>query len=179
MNEEPSNSPDARLVRLILENRQRLFAYIYSRVPSKADTEDLIQETFLTACAKFDEFEPGTDFFAWVRQIAYYKIKHFQRTFARSRVIFDGRLLENIEETTDALMPELEEYTRSLTTCMEKLKPRDRKMIEQRYAEGGGVDAAARISGRSTVATYKALHRVREALLRCVRHQVNLNPGAA
>ena len=166
--------PNTQLMRLTLEHRPKLFAYVYARVPNRADAEDLVQETFLTACEKFSDFDEGTNFAAWIRQIATFKIKHFQRTFARSRVLFDDSVLEKLEATSIAMENELDASREALDCCMKKLKPRDREMVEVRYSKNGGVSAAATACGRSVQATYKALHRIRESLSVCVQRQLEM-----
>ena len=163
---------NVKLMQLTLEYRSRVFAYVYARVPNRAAAEDLVQETFLTACEKFEDFKEGTDFFSWVRKIAYFKIKHFQRTFARSRVLFDDRLFEKLEATSIEIEEELSGYGGAMEICLGRLKDRDRKMIEVRYASDGGVQEAAEVCGRSLQATYKALHRVREMLQLCVQKKM-------
>ena len=60
-----------QLVALMTQHQRRIFSYIYTLVPDRYDAEDLLQETSLVICEKFDEFKPGTDFVAWACQIAY------------------------------------------------------------------------------------------------------------
>ena len=164
---------DSEFVRLMLEHRRRLFGYVYSRVPNPADAEDLVQESFLTACEHFSDFERGTNFFAWVRQIAHWKIKNHQRRFSRAGLLLaDEKLLELLDQSSAEIQPELDAQFAALEHCLTRLKERDRRMIEARYADEGGVDEAARASGRSLFATYKALSRTRETLLGCVQRRL-------
>ena len=65
----------AELVQLMMKHQRRLFAYIYTLVPSRSDAEDILQETSLTICEKFKDFEIGTNFYSWACQIAYWKVK--------------------------------------------------------------------------------------------------------
>lgn len=167
-----NTSDDERFLREVLTHRRRLYGYIYSRVPNRADAEDLLQETLLVAARQFDKFEPGSDFFAWTRRIALLKIKNFQRKHARSRVVFSEPLLEALEPETRSVQRELDAQREALRVCLEKLSERDRRMIETRYSDEGGVEEAARVSGRSRFATYKALQRTRDSLLRCIEQQL-------
>jgi RNA polymerase sigma-70 factor (ECF subfamily) len=60
----------------------------------------------------------------------------------------------------------------ALAKCLQKLPPRDRELIMVRYEPGNGVEEAARRSGRSLVAAYKALARLRKLLHDCVSNQL-------
>lgn len=163
-----------RLVALLTRHQRRIFSYIYTLVPNRADAEDLLQETNLVICEKFDEFEEGTDFAAWACQIAYWRIRYARQKFARSKVVFNQDVLDAVARTASELAPELDERHEALATCLQKLHPRDRELVLTRYEPGNGVAEAARRSGRSLAAAYKALNRLRKLLLDCVTHQLEM-----
>lgn len=77
---------------------------------------------------------------------------------------------------------ELDERHEALAGCLKKLAPRDRELVLTRYEPGSGVAEAAKRSGRSMAAAYKALNRLRKLLHDCVTHELaNQHPqgGAA
>jgi len=45
-----------RLMALMTQHQRRIFAYIYTLVPDRYDAEDLLQETSLIICEKFEQF---------------------------------------------------------------------------------------------------------------------------
>jgi RNA polymerase sigma-70 factor (ECF subfamily) len=153
-------------------HQRQVFSYIYTLVPNRYDAEDLLQEASLIICEKFDEFEPGTDFVAWACQIAYWRIRYSRQKFARSKVVFDQNIVDAIAQTASELAVELDERHEALSSCLKKLPARDREMVLTRYEPGSGVEEAARRSGRSLEAAYKALMRIRKLLLDCVTHQL-------
>ena len=53
----------SELVQLMMKHQRRLFAYIMTLVPTRADAEDILQEASLTICEKFSEFKLGTNFY--------------------------------------------------------------------------------------------------------------------
>ena len=55
---------------------------------------------------------------------------------------------------------------------LQKLPPRDRELVLTRYERGHGVEEAARRTGRSMDAAYKALNRLRKLLLDCVTNKL-------
>lgn len=172
-------TPDSqkRLMALMTRHQRQIFAYIYTLVPRRHDAEDLLQETSLVICEKFSEFAPGTDFVAWACQIAYWRIRYSRQKFARSKVVFDQNVLDAVAQTAGTLIAELDERHEALGLCLQKLPARDRELVLTRYEPGCGVEEAARRSGRSLDAAYKALMRIRKLLFDCVSHQ--LAPGGS
>jgi RNA polymerase sigma-70 factor (ECF subfamily) len=157
-----------RLMALMTRHQRQIFSYIYVLVPNRSDAEDLLQETSLVICEKFHEFEEGTDFVAWACQIAYWRIRYSRQKFARSKVVFDQEIVDVVAQTADCLAEELDDRHEALGRCLQKLHPRDRELLTARYEPGGGVEEAARRSGRTVKTAYKALARLRKLLLDCV-----------
>lgn len=166
-----------RLMALMTRHQRQIFSYIYTLVPRRHDAEDLLQETSVVIVEKFKDFIPGSDFVAWACQIAYWRIRYSRQKFARSKVVFDEEVLELVSRTAATLIPELDARHEALAHCLEKLPGRDRDLILVRYEPGSGVEEAARSSGRSLEAAYKALTRIRKLLFDCVTH--SLEAGAA
>jgi RNA polymerase sigma-70 factor (ECF subfamily) len=160
------------LVLLMTQHQRRIFAYIYTLLPDRHAAEDILQETSLVICEKFHEFKSGTDFVAWANQIAWWQVRAARTKFARSKVIFDDDVLECVAQTSVELAPEADVRHEALAKCLQKLPPRDRELIMTRYEPGNGVEEAARRSGRSLVAAYKALARLRKLLHDCVSNHL-------
>jgi RNA polymerase sigma-70 factor (ECF subfamily) len=161
-----------RLMALMTRHQRQIFSYIYTLVPNRYDAEDLLQETSVVICEKFDEFEEGTDFVAWACQIAYWRVRYARQKFARSKVVFNQELVDAIAQTAATLQKEADDRHEALLTCLHKLHSRDRELLLTRYEPGAGVTEAARRTGRSLDAAYKALNRLRKLLLDCVTHQL-------
>ena len=180
MPNDADNPPDraSQLMRLMTEHQRRIFGYIYTLIPDRHDAQDILQETSVVICQKFDQFRPGTDFAAWACQIAYWEVRRARQKFARSKVVFNQEVVDAIAETAAELLPEMSARHEALAKCLQKLHPRDRELLLTRYEPGSGVEEAAQRSGRSLVAAYKALARLRKLLLDCVTNQLSLE-GAA
>jgi RNA polymerase sigma-70 factor, ECF subfamily len=157
-------------LRLFLQNQPRLYAYILTLLPNRVDADDILQEASLVLWDKFDENNPPQDFAAWGCRIAYFKVLDFVKKSQRSRIHFSHALLEHIGESAveqaDALR--LEERRVALAGCIEKLRPKDRDLLAQRFAEGATTQSTAVKVGRSVEAVYKALSKIRHALFDCV-----------
>jgi RNA polymerase sigma-70 factor, ECF subfamily len=171
--DEPDKAPDKNklFLRLFLQNERRLYAYILTLLPHRADADDVLQETSMTLWDKFDAAAPPTEFLAWARRFAYHKVLDFykksQRAEARLSQIFLKRVAETAAGQSEAL--QLDDRREALTGCMEKLPPRDRDLLTRRFADGATTLSTSAQVGRSVDAVYKALAKLREALLQCIQ----------
>jgi RNA polymerase sigma-70 factor (ECF subfamily) len=163
-------------LRLFLQNERRLYAYIMTLLPNRADADDVLQDASLVMWDKFDEAHPPDDFAAWGCRIAYFKVLDFCKKRQRSRVFFSQTLLERLAETAieQAELLQLDERREALAGCIAKLKPRDRELLARRFAEDASIAAIAAQIGRSADAVYKALAKIRQALFDCVTHSLAL-----
>jgi RNA polymerase sigma-70 factor (ECF subfamily) len=173
---EPSADRTKELVLLMTQHQRRIFSYIYTLVPDRHAAEDILQETSLVVCEKFAEFRTGTDFVAWACQIAWWQVRAARTKFARSKVVFDDKVLESVARTAAEMLPEQDARHEALSKCLQKLNPRDRELLMTRYESG--VEEAARRTGRSLVAAYKALTRLRKLLHDCVTNQLSTGAPA-
>src|SRR5262245_35050946 len=80
-------------LRVFLQNERRLYAYILTLLPSRADADDVFQEASLIMWDKFQCEQPPDDFTAWGCRIAYFKVLDFRKKTQRSRLCFNQELL--------------------------------------------------------------------------------------
>lgn len=174
---EPESQTDLHraLVPLLMRHERQIFAYIYTLLPNRHDAEDILQETCLTIYDKFAEFTQGTDFLAWAMRIAWWKVRAARQKYARSKVVFSDTVMEAVAHTAEQLAAsgQASAMHDALSSCLQKLNERDRRMILTRYESEGGVERAALVSGRSLQAAYKALMRIKQVLHDCVLNQVS------
>jgi RNA polymerase sigma-70 factor (ECF subfamily) len=161
-----------QLMRLMTQHQRRIFGYIYTLVPDRHDAEDILQETSVVICEKFEQFKPGTDFVAWACQVAYWEVRRARQKFARAKVVFDQEVVDAVAQTAAETIAEVSARHEALAGCLQKLHARDREMVLTRYEPGCGVEEAAARSGRSLEAAYKALGRIRKLLHDCVSNQL-------
>jgi RNA polymerase sigma-70 factor (ECF subfamily) len=168
--ESPESTDDlhAGFFRLYLAHQHRIRAYIITLVPNRDDADDLFQETSTVLWEKFAGFAPGTDFVAWACRVAFWKISNHRKKRAHSRIMFDDRVLSLLAERAVELTPRLDARREALQGCLGRLPERDRHLVLARHEPGGNVERAARVSGRTLQAAYKALQRIRKSLFDCV-----------
>ena len=87
----------------------------------------------------------------------------------RDRLVFDEDVLEllAVEVADDADAYEAERN--ALDECLGKLDAAQRKLLDAAYAPGVRMDELATSMGRSPMSFYKALHRIRLALMDCTQ----------
>jgi RNA polymerase sigma-70 factor (ECF subfamily) len=161
--------------RLLLQNQKRIYGLILSLVPNGPDADDIMQDACAVMWQKFDTFEPGTNFPAWALRIARYQVMTYYNRSRRARARLSDESLDAIADTLAEARIDKAERVEVLNLCLSKLSDGNREMIRQRYTQDKTVDAISEDTGRSIHAVYKALNRTHEALLRCMR--TNLNAG--
>src|SRR5262245_49349672 len=149
-------------LRLFLQNERRLYAYIMTLLPNRADADDALQEASLAMWDKFDAKTPPGDFLAWARRVAYYKVLDFYKKAGRARVRLSNLFLERVAEAAaeQADVLRLDDRREALAGCVEKLGNRDRELLARRFADGATTRSASEQVGRSVEAVYKALAKL-------------------
>ncbi len=157
-------------LRLFLKAERRIFAYILTLLPHRADAEDVLQEVSAILWEKFDERNPPENFVAWGCRIAYFQVRVFRRRKQRQRVLFSEAVLEHVAETLEvqATALQLAERIEALDRCFQKLGRRDRELLAERLKAGATTESTAERIGRSVDTIYKAMARIRKAVHDCV-----------
>jgi RNA polymerase sigma-70 factor (ECF subfamily) len=172
--EAPVGHKNRDFLRLFLENERRLYAYVLTLVPHRADADDVVQDVSCLLWDKFDPSRPPADFSAWACRIAYFKVLELVKKNRRCRVRFSQEMLERLSETlideSDVL--QLDERRDALSACLSRLAAKDRDLLTRRFEEGATTESTAAKVGRTVAAVYQALSRVRQTLLECVDRSV-------
>lgn len=155
-------------MRLFLTCEPRIFAFIRSLVFSRADADDVLQETALVLWEKFDQFEPGTRFDRWAFRIAHFQVMYHRQKKARDRLRFSDALVEQLGADMMAESQQLEASQAALAHCLETLPAPDHQLIRERYRGETTNRDLARESGRSESAISRALNRIYMKLLLCI-----------
>jgi RNA polymerase sigma-70 factor (ECF subfamily) len=162
------------VMRLALEHRSRLWGFLMGLTKDPRRAEDLFQNTYLVICEKWEQFQPGTNFLAWARQIARFE---FLASVDPGRRPFVTAEMEVLESALEAAARE-DDGTSSapreaLSRCLEELpEARARRALDLRYGEGRPGPSVAGELGISLNALYTLLSRVRKALQDCVKRRL-------
>jgi RNA polymerase sigma-70 factor (ECF subfamily) len=155
-----------RIQQLFVKHQLGLRAFILSLDPNFTDAEDLLQEVFLVVTRKANEFQEGTNFFAWACTIARYKLLESLRRRARSQA-----LSEEVIEALCAVEPDTQfddSRLAILQQCLEQLAPKARQMMFLRYYGEHSPAQIAQLVSWTPNAVRVALSRARTVLQECL-----------
>ena len=169
---ESSGEPGSEFVQLFTHHQRRLFLYILSQIHNPVEAEEVLQETNVVIWSKSSRFQQGTNFLAWVSQIANFEVLKHRARKRREKLVFSDEFLECVAQTTLERSDELESRRAALADCLTKLRPKDRELIEKRYAPGERGKHLAENLGRPANSVYQSLGRIRRALLECIEQQL-------
>ena len=165
---------EAEFVSLLTEHQLALKLFVNSLLPGDIGAADVAQEVSTTIWKKRTDFIPGTNFRAWVFQIARNQVANYRRKRAREGAVvaFSDTLHETIAAELADKNTDLEHHLSALRQCLQKLRKGDRELIQHRYFHQTPLkDYASQID--RTVGTLKVkLHRIRNSLERCVSQQL-------
>jgi RNA polymerase sigma-70 factor, ECF subfamily len=156
-------------------HQRRLYLYTMALLPASVDAEDVLQEANLVLWRKFDQYEPGTNFFAWACQIIRYEVLKYRERRVRTAQLLDPDVFDSLAETAISQIEHLDEsHRRALVDCMERLSTGDRDLMRRRYLEAMEVQRIAAAMNRSPNAVSKSLGRIRRLLLDCINSDLNV-----
>jgi RNA polymerase sigma-70 factor, ECF subfamily len=156
-------------ISLLTAHQHRVYTYIMSRVPRKSDADDIMQETTLTMWRKFGEFEEGTDFRAWGFTIAHYCIMSFRKKQKTLCFHLSDEAIQAIDSDSKDNTKDNDARINALNGCIKKLTPSSQQLLLMRYNQEVPAKTIAVRIGKSVPYVYKALAKIHEFLLRCVR----------
>ena len=172
----PTDATEAYL-RLLAQHERWLAGYVYSLVPRAADVDDILQEVKVTMWRNFAQFEAGTNFRAWARQIATHQILNYRRSRRRRPDdSLEEAFIEAVAAEIDRRAGELDRRSEALDHCLRKLPATHRQVIVWRYFEDCGIDEIAARTERSAEAVYQLLSRIRGMLNDCISRRLAVQP---
>lgn len=163
-----------QIFRLLLEHRNSLLAFIMSATRDLDTAEEIFQEVSLAICESADQFEMGTNFGAWAREIARRRIQAFWRKRQRLPIGMSDETLEGLSVAFEAEEEKLAPRARrgALQKCLLELKPFVRQLFERRYEQRKSLSEIAQLVNRRPESVRKALYRGRMALRQCIERRV-------
>ena len=161
-------------IQLFAQYEGRLRSFATALVVNAADTDDVLQQAYLTLWQRFDQFRSGTNFMAWAGRVIYLHVLEHRRRQARREVLLDPAFLDAVMRVAveDPLAAELGGRERALRECVGLLRPEHLAMVRARYEDGSSTEQMAEIFNRSSQAIYNTLFRIRRKLFDCVNEKV-------
>jgi RNA polymerase sigma-70 factor (ECF subfamily) len=161
-----------QFLRLFALHEPALRAFVRALVPSLADTADVMQNVAVVLWRKFGEFDASRDFRKWAFGVARYEALAYLRDKGRDRHVFNDDLAAALADEAAVAEPRHEAQREALEVCLQKLPEARRSLVLTAYAKGAHMDEIAAHHGQTPMSLYKLLHRIRRALLECVRRAI-------
>lgn len=146
---------------LYVKYLKKVYTYIYYRVGSVDDAEDITESVFLHALIHLDRYQDrGIPFSAWLLRIAHNLVANWHRNSSRRRVV-DLDSVEPLHDTspTPEEAVESEEEKREILAILEALPAERQQALILRYAEGMKHKEIGEVMGKSAGAVKVLIHR--------------------
>ncbi len=162
-----------QFLRLFAEHEPALRTFTRLLLPSRDEVSAVMQEVAVTLWQKFGEFDATRDFRKWAFGVVRYTVLAHVRDRARDRHVFDDDLVSRLAEDAAAMNQRHEAQREALEACLQKLaRGPARNVVLTAYTKGTRMDELAAQRGQTAMSLYKMLHRIRQALLECVRRTI-------
>ena len=166
MPENESSPEHAEFLRLYSVNEAPLRAFVRSMLPSRHEADEVMQEVVV---ALWRHFKTATHFRPWAYAVARNQVLMHLRRRARDRHLFDEELLTRLADRQSTLNERHDTQREALALCLNRLPTHHRELVLSAYRPDTQIQTLAESRGETAMSLYKRLHRIRIALLACVR----------
>ena len=154
---------------LLDRHLDHVHAFISIKLPVPHLADELAHETFVFAFRHIHEFTTGTAFRAWLRAIAFNKVRaeieRYCREEANKLGYAEHRLVESALNELDA---EGARDVEALNGCLEKTPAEMRELLTEKYHDEHSTEEIAKRLDRSLAWVRTSLCRVRQQLRECI-----------
>jgi len=172
MKEQGQHTGGDEFMRLYLAHEYRIRGYIRCLVKHYADVDDVLQNAVVVMWEKYRSFESREHFLRWALNITRFEVlKHFEKKRNRLQKL-SPKVFSTIEEKAAEIAQKEDRRREALQECIESLREQDKELLRLRYQIHSTTRSVAQTLGRSIDAVYKALNRIHQLLLLCIRHKL-------
>lgn len=146
----------------------RIYRYVYYRVNSTTEAEDLTEQVFLKAWEAIDRYEQrGVPFLAWLYRLAHNLVVDHYRSQRQMVPLDELRETEEASEDIEASV-HAQLDAEEVQAAIHRLSPEHQQLITLRFVEGMSHAEVAQIVGKSEGATRVVQYRALQALARAL-----------
>jgi len=168
MEPPPKKLTHQQFIRLFSQSESELIRYLMALLQNSSDARDVLQETAISLWQTIEKYDPNQPFFPWACRFALNKARQYLRAEARRSRLFDEDVAALIAARRVEVSVHLEKRREYLAECLKNLSPRQQKLVQSYYFEEQSIVDVAKNGGLSSEAVYKALQRIRQALMACI-----------
>jgi RNA polymerase sigma-70 factor (ECF subfamily) len=150
----------------------KLRAYVMQHMSDRSEVDDVIQETSLVLWQKWAEFKAGTNFLAWAKSVAHFKVLKMCYQNKRKPIGVTDEILEILQPETEAFDVSVDERIPHLQLCLKQLDSEDLSIIRLRYEKKQEGKEIAEHMGLRPNYLYKKIGEIRKQLARCIQQRV-------
>ena len=162
-------------LRQFLHHRNQIYTFLFALVGNPSDTEDIFQEVSTIMWRRFDQFEAGTNFLAWSRQIGRNVVMDYRRKRKRRQMVpLDDGIVDLLSQRFELIQDQVEDRKQSLKICLTKLNQENRHLIQMVYEQEIPIKSIANQMNLSVQRIYQKLGAVHGALLHCVERSLSI-----
>lgn len=166
------NENHERFLRYFMEHEDSLRIFLRTLLFSRDEVREVMQEVAAVLWRKFDETMDSQAFRRWAFGVARMEALAFRRDRARDRLVFSEDVMELLAQAVEDHAESLDEERSALETCLKRLPEKHRNLIQAAYAPGVRIQELAARLGKTSMAVYRALHRIRLTLMECTRRML-------
>lgn len=151
--------------RLLTAITPPLRSFMMARLGSRADAEDLVQNTLLSIHKAGHTYDSARPFKAWMFAIARYNLNdHLRKMYRKDR--FPEFSLDGLaDEISTGHVTESHDRSKYLYEILEILPERQKKIVVMMKIEGYSAEDVAKVMNMSVSAVKVAAHRAYKALM--------------
>jgi RNA polymerase sigma-70 factor (ECF subfamily) len=151
--------------------QRSIYGYIYSATRDYHATQDIFQEVAIAITRKAHTYDTSRPPLPWFFGIARYEILSWLRARGKKPVHVSFDVLNECfgeEDRAHAGTTEVSLREQALKSCIEKLPPKQRSIIDLRYSEKLSCDRIAESVNQSIQSIYAIVKRLKISLRDCV-----------
>lgn len=173
----PSFAQDpSRFIAALTRHQPALEAFCHAQLVRRQDVQEVLQATCVKLWEKSGDWDAETEFLPWAFAVARFTVLSHIRDRMRDRLVFDEDVVLAMAEETEAASTQFEDRREALGTCLQKVKPEQRDLLQEHYITGRSVRELSGATGRSESAVKMILLRLREQLSACIERRLSLAP---
>ena len=163
---------------LMREHHRELLVFAGAATGNRDAAKDIVQEAFVTAWRKFEDFDPSREFGSWMRGIVRYKTKDWFRKMQR-QPLADSDFIDLEVDIADwqAARGQGQPVFELVDHCIGKLPANFKAAVSTFYLEEHSGEEAAEILSISPANLRKRLERARSLLHECISRQFHKSPS--
>jgi RNA polymerase sigma-70 factor (ECF subfamily) len=149
----------------------RIYGYVHRRLHNHADTEEIVQETFINVYSSLDSYRAQASLLAWMYGIARNSVNSHIRRAQYRRQKMDDLAPEALAPLAAVHMGSPEEqlhllrYTESIRLRLEALSGWQVEIFKLRHVEDLSIAEIVERTGRSSDAVRSSLYRIKRLMI--------------